>query len=88
MNFKTNSHFALFGSFGIHTKDTNFIFGTPHTQKYRYTHRHVHTQTDTNTIFTFCTFWLIGHMLKILILYLAHHTHTEIQIHTDTCTRR
>ena len=24
-------HFALFGSSGIHAKDTNFIFGTPQT---------------------------------------------------------
>ena len=37
------SHFALFGSFGIHVKDTNFTFGTPHTHIYTDTHRHMQT---------------------------------------------
>ena len=32
----------------IHTKDTNFIFGTPHTQ-YRYTQINGHTQTQIDT---------------------------------------
>ena len=32
----------------IHTKDTNFIFGTPHTQ-YRYTQTNGHTQTHMDT---------------------------------------
>ena len=32
----------------IHTKDTNFIFGTPHTQ-YRYTLTNGHTQTHMDT---------------------------------------
>ena len=43
MNFFKNSHFALFVSFGIHVKDTNFTFGTPHTHTYTDTHRHMHT---------------------------------------------
>ena len=43
MNLKKNSHFALFGSFGIHVKDTNFTFGTPHTHIYTDTHRHMQT---------------------------------------------
>ena len=34
-------HFTLFGSFGIHAKDTNFTFGTPHT--HTNTHRLMHT---------------------------------------------
>ena len=30
MNFLKNSHFALFVSFAIHAKNTNFTFGIPH----------------------------------------------------------
>ena len=36
-------HFTLFGSFGIHIKDTNFIFGIPHRIAHAQTLRHVHT---------------------------------------------
>ena len=88
--FLKNSHFALFVSFDIHAKNTNFTFGIPHTHIYRY------TQTHTDTIFTFCTFWFIWYTCQI---YLAYHrlTHaqilrhmyrdidTQIQIHCDTC---
>ena len=90
VNFLKTSHFALFVSFDIHAKNTNFTFGIPHTHIYRY------TQTHTDTIFTFCTFWLIWYTCQI---YLAYHrlTHaqilrhmyrdidTQIQIHWDTC---
>ena len=38
-------HFALFGSFGIHAKDTNFIFRTPPTYTDTDTHTHTHTHT-------------------------------------------
>ena len=73
-------HFTLFGSFGMHAKDTNFTFGTPHT------HIQVHTKdscthTDTGTIFTFCTFWLIW---LIRQRYLAYHTIAHAD--TQTCT--
>ena len=35
--------------------------------------------------FTFCTFLShLTYMPKVLILHLAYHTHTHIQIHTDT----
>ena len=71
MNFLQNSHFALFVSFDIHAKNTNFTFGIPHTHIYRY------TQTHTDTIFTFCTFWLIWYTCQI---YLAHHRLTRAQI--------
>ena len=33
MNFLKNLHFALFGSFSIHAKDTKFSNGTPHTHR-------------------------------------------------------
>ena len=39
------SHFAAFGSFGIHAKDRNFIFGTP--QTYRDTDTYTCTHIDT-----------------------------------------
>ena len=39
-------HFTLFGSFGIHAKDTNFIFGTP--QTYTCTDTQTCTHIDTN----------------------------------------
>ena len=71
MNFLKNSHFALFVSFDMHAKNTNFTFGIPHTQIYRY------TQTHTDTIFTFCTFWLIWYTCQI---YLAYHRLTHAQI--------
>ena len=62
MNFKKNSHFALFGSFGICTKDTNFINGTPHTHRNTDTYRHIHTQTDTIlTCYTFSVISMICH---------------------------
>ena len=31
MNVFKNLHFALFASFDIHVKNTNFTFGIPHT---------------------------------------------------------
>ena len=58
MNFLKILHFALFGSFGKHAKDTKFINGTPHTQKYRYTQAHAHTETDT----IFCILHFLAHL--------------------------
>ena len=47
----TDTIFTLFGSFSIHAKDTNFIFGIPQTYTWTdtqtYTHTHTHTHTHT-----------------------------------------
>ena len=44
-DFFFNSHFALYGLFGIHAKDTKFINGThTHTHRDINVHRHMHTQ--------------------------------------------
>ena len=66
-------HFALFASFGIHAKDTNFIFGTPHTHRNRYTQTHAHTDTPIYRYHFYILYFLahLAYMLKILILYLA-----------------
>ena len=40
-------HFALFGSYGIHAKNTNFIFGTSHKHGNRYRQAHAHAHADT-----------------------------------------
>ena len=77
MNFIINSHFALFVSFDIHAKITNFTFGIPHTHTYIY----IYTQTHTDTIFTFCTFWLIWHTTDL-------HMHRYSDICTETLTHR
>ena len=47
MNLNFFSHLALFGSFGMHAKDTDYIFGTPYTQ--------IHTRTNTDTHLHVCT---------------------------------
>ena len=52
-------HFALFGSYGINAKNTNFIFGTSPTHGNRYTQAHAHAQTHTDTE-TFLHFALFG----------------------------
>ena len=39
-------HFTLFGTFGIHAKDTNSIFGIP--QTYTYTDTQTCTHIDTH----------------------------------------
>ena len=87
----------------IHTKDTNYIFGTPHTQ-YRYTQTNGHTQTHMHTcVLPLSHFALLWHawMPKIQILHLACHRYTHAQIHKhmhthlqrhqyiqiDTCTQ-
>ena len=50
MNFLKISHFALFGSFGIHVKDTDFTFGTPHTHIYIQIHTDTCRHTDTDML--------------------------------------
>ena len=65
-------HFTLFGSFGIHAKDTNFIFGIPQT----------YTCTDTQTRIHIDT-----HMYKDIDTQIQIHTDTCIFcIHTHTHT--
>ena len=83
-------HFALFGSYGINAKNTNFIFGTSHTHGNRYTQAHAHAQmhTDTDTFYILHFLAHQAYMLKILILYLAHHRHTYAQIHRHVHTHR
>ena len=39
-------HFTLFGSFGIHAKDTDFIFGIPQTYTWTDTQTWTHTCTE------------------------------------------
>ena len=86
------SHFAPFGSFGIHAKDTNFIFGTPQTyidtdthtctHMYRYTQIHTdthiqaHIDTDTHT-----HRYTLRHTQTHACLY----THTYTYTHTCVC---
>ena len=74
----------------MHAKDTNFIFGTPHTQ-YGYTQTNGHTQThiDTDTV-PFSQFALFVPKTQFF-LYLAHScTDTQTDAHTcvDTSTHR
>ena len=71
------SHFALFGSFGIYAKATDFIFGTPQTytdtdtcthidkHMYRHTQRQTHSHTHTD---------VSRHTLRQIDTY----THTEM----------
>ena len=74
----------------IHTKDTNFIFGTQHIQ-YRYTQtKWTHTDTHghrCSTTFTFCTFCDI-HVCQRYKFYIWHatdiHMHRYTQTHAHT----
>ena len=69
----------------IHTKDTNFIFGTAHTQ-YRYTQTKRHTQTHMcSTTFTFCTFCDM-HVCQRYKFYIWHATDIHMHRYTNTCT--
>ena len=64
-------HFTPFGSFGIHAKDTNFIFGIPQT----YTcidNRHAHTYTERLT-----------HRYTTTHACLYTYTNTHIYTQTD-----
>ena len=87
MNFLKNSHFALFFSFDIHVKNTNFTFGIPHT--------HIQIHTD-----TYRYHFQILHFLANLVYmpnifgipqtYTCTDTQTYVQRHwhTDTDTLR
>ena len=92
MNFLKISHFALFGSFGIHVKDTNFTFGTPHTHTYMYRYTQTHADIQTQIQVPFSHFVLSGsfsiHSKDIwhtTDLHMHRHIETQIQIHWDTC---
>ena len=76
MNFLKNSHFALFVSFDIHAKNTNFTFGIPHTHIFRY------TQTHTDTISHFALFGSFGIHAK----YIWHTTDLHMHRYSDICT--
>ena len=87
-------NFSLFGSFGIHAKDTNFTFGTPHTHLYRYTQTHAHIQHRYRYHFHILHFLAhLAYMPKIFGI-LQTHTCTDTQTyvqrhwHTDTDTLR
>ena len=85
----------------IHTKDTNFIFGTPHTQ-YRYTQTNGHTQIHMNTdvvplshfaLFVICMYakdtnFIFDIPQIYTCTYTQTHAHTfaETPAHTDTDT--
>ena len=62
-------HFTLFGSFGIHAKDTNFIFGIPQT----------YTCTDTQT----CTH-IDTHVQTLTQIQIQRDKHVCIQTHAYT----
>ena len=77
------SHFALFGSFGIHVKDTNFTFGTPHTHIYRYTQTHAYIQTKIQVPFSH---FALSDSLSIHSKYIWHTTDLHMHRHSDICT--
>ena len=78
----TNTIFAFctFGSFGIHVKDTNFIFGIPHTHGNRYTQTRAHTHRYRYHFYILHFLAHLAYMLKILILYLAKHCYFTWEI--------
>ena len=94
MNFKKNSHFAIFGIFGKHAKDTKFINGTPHTHTHTHTQKYIHTNTCTHTdryryhVYILHFLAHLEYMPKTLIFYLAHHRNTHAQIHRYMHTNR
>ena len=78
MNFKTNSHFALFGSFGKYANYTKFI-NAHNTHRNTNIHRHMHTHKqnlDIDTILTFCTF-KFGTPQTHRYMYTHRHTHVQ-----------
>ena len=69
----------------LYTKDTNFIFGTPHTQ-YRYTQKNGHTHGHRcSTTFTFCTFCDM-YVCQRYKFYIWHATDIHMHRYTNTCT--
>ena len=64
-------HFTLFASFGIHAKDTNFIFGIPQT----------YTCTDTQTYTHIDT-----HMYRDIDTQIQIHTDTCMFVYIHKCT--
>ena len=70
--FKENSHFALFSSFGIHAKDTNFIFGI--LQTYTCTDTQTCTHIDTHMYRDIDTQIQIH---RDICMFVYKHTHTH-----------
>ena len=66
-------HFTPFGSFGIHAKDANFTFGTPH--RHTDTHRHMHT-------YRYRYHFYIFHFLAHLAYHRIAHAQTLRHAHT------
>ena len=89
MNFFKNSHFALFVSFGIHVKDTNFTFGTPHTHTYTDTHRHMHTYRQRYR-YHFHILHFLAHLAYIPKIFGIPDTYTctDTQTYVETLTHR
>ena len=70
-------HFTLFGSFGIHAKDTNFIFGIP--QTYTCTDTQTCTHMDTHMYRDIDTQIQI-HRDICMFVYKHTHTHTDVHV--------
>ena len=75
MNFFKNSHFALFGLFGIYAKDSKFINGTHTTYTYRYTQTHAHIQIPFSHFTFFGSFGI--HAKDTNFTFGTTHTHTD-----------
>ena len=71
MKFLKNSHFALFVSFDIHAKNTNFTFGIPHT--------HIQIHRDTYR-YHFHILHFLAHLVYMPNIFGIPQTYT----HTDT----
>ena len=99
MNFQNN--YILHFLAHIHAKDTNFIFGTSHTQyRYTQTNGHVQTHMDTNVVplshfalFVTCMYakdtnFIFGMPQIYTCTDTQTHAHTsaETPAHTDTDT--
>ena len=69
-------HFTLFGLFGIHAKDTNFIFGIPQTYTSTQTcsHMDTHMYRDIDTQIQI-------HRDICMFVYKYTHTHTHTDVH-------
>ena len=70
-------HFTLFGSFGLHAKDTNFTFGTPHTHRYTQTHAHIQIP-----FLHFALFGSFGIHAKDIWYTTELHLHRHSDMHT------
>ena len=51
---------------------------------HKYMQIQTHTDSDADAISHFALLAQLAYMPKIQLLYLAHHRHTQTQLHTDT----